>query len=130
MDDLARSRREWVDARRTAFLHDALGALARGPVYLPSFRHVRCACGVLLGVAHAAEVGYRAAQVFPRPGIYECPAREMAAVLGAARDGDALAQRVYRALGVPSLVRMVESQVTDGNFDSELAVAWFSRWLS
>ena len=88
-----------------------------------------CRCRDLPGILPEAEMGDVAALVAPRPALYTNGASDPATPPGAARESFAVAQRVYRALGAPNRIRLVESPDSGDTFDHELAVAWFGRWL-
>jgi len=70
-----------------------------------------------------------AALIAPRPALFVNGLRDPLTHSEAARESCAVAQRVYRTLGVPSRERPVEPMDLDHEHDSELAIAWFRRWL-
>jgi len=88
-----------------------------------------CRCRDLPGILPEAEMGDIAALVAPRPALYNNGASDPATPPAAARESFAVAQRVYRALGAPNRIRLVESPDSGDTFDHELAVAWFGRCL-
>jgi hypothetical protein len=89
-----------------------------------------CACGDLPGILPHAEMGDVAGLIAPRPALYVRDPGGPRSTLRCARESYAIAQRVYRALEVPNRVKLVESASVGDAFDHELAVMWFSRWLS
>ena len=116
-----------------AAIDDRLGAVIVGG-YLAKYGLAcsgagYCRCGDLPGILPEAEMSDVAARIAPRPALYINDARDPTTPPDAASDNYAVAQRVYRTLGVPNRIRLLEQPDANDAFANELAVAWFGRWL-
>ena len=99
-----------------------------GRYVMASLDEERCPCSGIPGILHYAEMGDVAALVAPRPVLYVNGRLDPTLDPGA-RESFALARHVYQVLDVPLRVRLIEPETLGHTFDSQLATAWFRRWL-
>ena len=88
-----------------------------------------CPCNDIPGLVREAEMGDVAGLIAPRPVLFVNGLRDPLTHSDAARESIAVAQGVYRTLGAPNHARLIEPEDLDHEYDCELAIAWFRRWL-
>ena len=99
-----------------------------GKYVVTSLDEEHCSCNDIPGILRYAEMGDVAALIGPRPALFVNGRRDPATTL-AARESFAVASHVYRLLGVPRRVRLIEPEEMGHYFDNQLAVGWFRRWF-
>lgn len=109
-------------------VHAALVNSYLGKYVITSLDEEHCSCNDIPGILRYAEMGDVAALIGPRPALFVNGRRDPATTL-AARESFAVASHVYRLLGVPRRVRLIEPEEMGHYFDNQLAIGWFRRWF-
>jgi dienelactone hydrolase len=112
------------DRVQVAFVNSYLGKYV-----ITSLDEDHCPCNDIPGILRHAEMGDVAALIAPRPVMF-VNGRSDPATNPSARESFAVAQHVYRLLGVPRHARLIEPEDMGHYFDAQLAIGWLRRWLA
>jgi dienelactone hydrolase len=99
-----------------------------GKYVTTSLDEEHCPCNDIPGMLCWAEMGDVAALIAPRPVMFVNGLRDPA-TSHAARESFSVVRHVYRLSGAPRRARLIEPEEMGHEYDNQLAINWFRRWL-
>jgi hypothetical protein len=94
-----------------------------------SFDEDHCSCNDIPGIRQYADMGDVASLIAPRPVLFVNGLSDPSSN-PAAHESFAVVSQVYRVIGAYNRAQLIELETVGHEYDNQLAIGWFRRWLT